>query len=116
MEEMSFRTLACREYISKRGIGNGAECESLFENLCILLHTMSKDKLIAGFTVRLLASDQDIWNEELEEYDLLKYSDGKMPFVWVNITYFTPQFDSANQERFEVEQDLILVGENQLYG
>jgi hypothetical protein len=79
--------LASKEYISKRGLGDAAQCRQTLFNLQQNLNEMVKENLIGNFLGSILHTTDDVFAEELDEDDVLAITQGVFPAIWLNITF-----------------------------
>ena len=100
--------LSSRNYVAGIGLGDRAATARTHEALADALRAMRRDGRIEGFLLRSLADRDDIADEDLEEPVILEKSGGKLPAVYVNITYATEGFDAAELRPLEERFDLRL--------
>jgi len=105
--------LTSREYISRQGIGNSEECELLKQRASQTLRSWLLEREIEGFLVRTLSSESDIIHEDLMDFDIPKLTDGRLPVVWMNVTFLPPQFPQSDRNTFEGTHHLQLICETE---
>lgn len=113
MTEPQMGKLMSREYLSRHGVGNSAECELLKQSISQQLYTWYSEKKITGHCVVTLSSESDIINEDLVDFEIPKLTDGRFPVVWVNVTFRPPQFSQPDRDEFEATHDLQLICETE---
>jgi hypothetical protein len=79
--------LGSKEYISKRGLGDVAQCRQTLFDLQQSLNQMVRQNLIGNFLGSVLHSTDDIFAEDLDEDDVLGITQGVFPAIWLNITF-----------------------------
>lgn len=113
MTEPQIGKLMSREYISRHGVGNFAKCELLKQSISQRLYAWYLEKKITGHCVVMLSSESDIINEDLVDFEIPKLTEGRLPVVWVNVTFRPPQYPELERCDFETTHDLMLICETE---
>ena len=105
--------LTSREYISRQGVGNPAQCETLKLSIGRQLRAWCVEKSIEGYVVVTLFDESDIIDEDLADFEIPRLTDGRLPVVWLNVTYRPPQYSPPERDAFETAHDLLLIRETE---
>jgi hypothetical protein len=105
--------LTSREYLSLPAAGSPPECDSTQQRASDRLRLWLSRAVIEGFLVRTLSTPADIVDEDLSDFDILGVAGGRLPVVWLNVTYYPGRFDPRERETFEDTFGLYLLCETE---
>ncbi|MBW4507265.1 MAG: hypothetical protein KME64_12230 [Scytonematopsis contorta HA4267-MV1] len=104
---MVFAGLESQEYIVKKSIGDLSESYTQMLEIDEYLKNLYEKQLIAGFEYRVLKSESDVREEDLDIDAIKEINRGTFPCIWVNITY-KPDFFQKN-EQIAIEDKFTLI-------
>jgi hypothetical protein len=68
---------------------------------------------IEGFAVRVLSTPEDIVEEDLRDFGILDLTGGRLPVLWLNVTYYPSRFNPQEREELEHTFGLHLLCETE---
>jgi hypothetical protein len=104
---MTFAGLDSQEYIAKKSIGDLSESYIQMVAIDEYLKNLYKKQLISGFEYRVLKSESDVYDEDLDIDAVKEISLGTFPCVWINITYKAEFLSKSQLQAIEEKFALI---------
>lgn len=104
---MTFAGLYSQEYIAKKSIGDLSESYTQMAAIDEYLKNLYQKQLIAGFEYRVLKSESDVYDEDLDSDAIKEINSGTFPCVWINITYEAASFPKS--QLLAIEEKFALI-------
>lgn len=104
---MTFAGLESQEYIAKKGVGDLSGSYTKMLEIDEYLKKLYEKQLIAGFEYRVLKSESDVYEEDLDIDAIKEINLDTFPCVWINITYKPDFFPKSEQLAIEDKFTLI---------
>ena len=90
-----------KHYISVEGLDNLNETKEILNAVGDELEQLLKDNFISAYLVRVLYDEETILDEGLEPEEILLFSEGRLPVVFVNIAYRLETQNSKQLKQLE---------------
>jgi hypothetical protein len=103
-----------REYVSVDGLGELQKCQGLLAAMTRLMRerfNSQREDRRATFCARVLLTVADVEEEALSVSEILRFSNGRFPVLWLNLTCDPERVTQAEIDFLEATYSLRLLGE-----
>lgn len=101
---------AARAYITVQGTGEPLEEQKTVWAICDAFEAITSGKDVGVFAMSL-GTAEDVDNEGFDVERVLEMTGGKLPLIYVNITFETEELTPADLAEWEARFELKLFGE-----
>lgn len=101
---------ACREYVSKLGLGSREDAFRIRDGLAEAIRALNRERRVANFHLRVMSSREELDDEDVDPEKAMTVAGNVFPLVWANITYDPQIVTETALRNIEDSYELHVIG------